>query len=190
LAPYVDFYKVASYELLWDELLAACAQTGKPVTLSTGMANLDEIAHAVTTLRNYGASDITLLHCVSAYPTPMEECNLSVIETLRNRFKVKVGWSDHSVSPAVISRAVHHWNASAIEFHLDLDGTGAEFKSGHCWLPDAIEPVINSCKNLELIDGKPTAGLSPSEQADRNWRADPSDGLRPLIHIRKAFSIE
>src|ERR1700754_2742853 len=68
LAPFVDFYKIASYELLVSDLLKACARTGKPVVLSTGMATTDEIIMAAATLQAAGASDITLLHCVSAYP--------------------------------------------------------------------------------------------------------------------------
>src|SRR5581483_9050923 len=79
LRPYVDFYKIASYELLFAPLLEACARTGKPVVLSTGMATMDEIRQAVHTLSSAGARDITLLHCVSAYPTPPEEANLSAI---------------------------------------------------------------------------------------------------------------
>ena len=70
LEPYVDFYKIASYELLWDELLAACAATDKPVILSTGMATMDEILHATEVLKKNGCADLTLLHCTSAYPTP------------------------------------------------------------------------------------------------------------------------
>ena len=77
LAPFVDFYKIASYELLVSDLLKACARTGKPVVLSTGMATTDEIIMAAATLQAAGASDITLLHCVSAYPTPAAEANLS-----------------------------------------------------------------------------------------------------------------
>src|SRR6202000_3410256 len=70
LEPFVDFYKVASYELLVTDLLSACARTGKPVVLSTGMATMDEIAGAAATLRSAGTRDVTLLHGVSAYPTP------------------------------------------------------------------------------------------------------------------------
>src|SRR6478735_4653311 len=66
LAPFVDFYKVASYELLVGDLLKACARTGKPVVLSTGMATLDEIRAAARALQEAGARDVTLLHCVSA----------------------------------------------------------------------------------------------------------------------------
>ena len=83
LEPYVAFYKIASYELLWDELLAACARTGKPVMLSTGMATIDEIKHAVEVLHQNGCEAPTLLHTVSAYPAPYAEANLAAIETLR-----------------------------------------------------------------------------------------------------------
>src|SRR6202451_1955633 len=84
LRPFVSFYKVASYELLVTDLLRACAQTGKPVVLSTGMATTDEIAGAAATLVAAGATDVTLLHCVSAYPTPAAEANLSAIAAIRD----------------------------------------------------------------------------------------------------------
>src|SRR6185312_2761351 len=122
LEPYADFYKVASYELLWDDLLKACAATGKPVIISTGMAIMAEIKAAVATLEQAGAKDITVLHCVSAYPSPPEQSNLSAIAAIRRETNAKTGWSDHSRSPAVIERAVHHWNAATVELHLDLDG--------------------------------------------------------------------
>lgn len=187
LAPYVDFYKVASYELLWDDLLIACAKTGKPVVISAGMANFDEIDHAISVLKDSGCQDITLLHCVSAYPTPKSDCNLAVVGAFRDRYGVKVGWSDHSVSPTVIRRAVNRWQADCIEFHIDLDEQGAEYAAGHCWLPLQMQPVIAECREAELIDGKSDKLLAPSEASDRDWRADPSDGLRPLKFIRSTF---
>ena len=104
LLPYVDFFKIASYELLWNDLLVACAETNKPVVLSTGMANMKEIESAVTVLTNAGCKDLTLLHCVSGYPAPADECNLKAIETLSNVFDCDVGWSDHSVIPEVRGR--------------------------------------------------------------------------------------
>src|ERR1700733_3333883 len=116
LAPYVDFYKVASYELLVGDLLRACAATGKSVVLSTGMATMTEIVEASRTLKQAGARDITLLHCVSAYPTPIHEANLSAIAAIRDATGLKTGWSDHTRNPAVIERAVHHWCARAVEF--------------------------------------------------------------------------
>ena len=190
LAPYVDFYKVASYELLVTPLLEACARSGKPVVLSTGMATMDEIVRAADTLKRAGAKDITLLHCVSAYPTPAREANLSAIEAIRNATGCKTGWSDHTRRPAVIERAVHHWNAAAVEFHLDLDGDGAEYAAGHCWLPDEIAPVIARIRESAVADGTGFKGPQPSEIADREWRADPSDGMRPLLHVRASYKPE
>jgi len=187
LAPYVSFYKVASYELLVRPLLEACAQTGKPVVLSTGMATLEEIIVAVETLKGAGAKDITLLHCVSAYPTPVAEANLAAIASLRNATGCKVGWSDHTRRPSVIERAVHHWQAAAVEFHLDLDGRGAEYASGHCWLPGEIAPVIARIHESFAADGTGFKEPQPSERDDRAWRADPSDGMRPLKSVRAVW---
>jgi N-acetylneuraminate synthase len=187
LRPFVAFYKIASYELLVDDLLRACGRTGKPVVLSTGMATMAEIRHAAQTLRDAGARDVTLLHCVSAYPTPAEEANLSAIEAIREATGYPVGWSDHTRRPAVIERAVHRWDARAIEFHLDLDGEGAEYAAGHCWLPEEIAPVIARIRESFPADGTGFKEPQPSELADRDWRADPSDGMRPLRHIRAAW---
>jgi N-acetylneuraminate synthase len=187
LEPFVDFYKIASYELLVGDLLTACARTGKPVVLSTGMATLEEIQVAACCLQDAGARDITLLHCVSAYPTPAAEANLSAIDTIRAATGLPTGWSDHTRRPAVIERAVHRWGARAVEFHLDLDGQGAEYAAGHCWLPQEISPVIARIRESLIADGAGYKGPQPSERSDREWRADPSDGMRPLKHIRVSY---
>ena len=185
LAPHVDFYKVASYELLWDDLLAACARTGKPVIISTGMANLQEINHAVEVLRNNNCEP-TVLHCTSAYPTPHNEANLAALETIRNSTNCAVGWSDHTVNPGIIHRAINKWDAKVIEFHLDLDGKGDEFESGHCWLPEQIESVIKQVRDGQEGDGNGVKEPIQSEISELLWRADPSDGLRPFKSIRKS----
>jgi len=87
----------------------------------------------------------------------------------------------------VINRAVHHWGAPVVEFHLDLDGQGEEYESGHCWLPDQIGKVIADIKKGFQADGNGIKEPGPSELADRDWRADPSDGLRPMKKIRSAW---
>ena len=74
-----------------------------------------------------------------------------------------------------------------MEFHLDLDGEGSEFVSGHCWLPDKMREVIQNVKLGFGSDGDGTKVPCSSEIADRLWRADPTDGLRPLISQRKTF---
>lgn len=187
LLPFVDFYKIASYELMWDDLLKACAGTGKPVVLSTGMATLPEVKHACSVLRSAGCRDLTLLHCVSAYPTKPEDCNLATIATLRESCQCPVGWSDHSVDPGVIFRAIHRWGATMVEFHLDLEGQGAEFSAGHCWLPQAMRQVVAAVRTGILAEGDGLIGPVPSEMKEREWRADPEDGLRPLRATRKGL---
>lgn len=187
LEPYVDFYKIASYELLWDDLIIECAKTGKDLVLSTGMATIDEIEHAVEVFKQNSSANLTLLHAISGYPTPVNEANVKAIETLRNKFNCEVGLSDHSVSPSVITRAIFKWDASMIEFHLDLDEKGDEYQSGHCWLPRQIGKTIDFLKDGYLSDGSGEKIPAPSESSDRDWRADPSDGLRPFKKLRKSF---
>ena len=197
LLPFVDFFKIASYELLWLDLFEKCGMTGKPIVFSTGMANLREVENALSCLMKTNTKSITLLHCNSAYPTPIEDSNLEGIVILKNLInkidkkndvKLKVGYSDHTVSEAVVLRAIHKYEASFIEFHIDLDGNGEEFASGHCWLPDEISKVISNARKGFLADGKKIFEPSKSEFPDRDWRADPLDGLRPLQHIRKNFN--
>lgn len=194
LLPYVSFFKIASYELLWKDLMKAVAGTGRPVVLSTGMATMDEIKDAINSLIASGCVDLTLLHCVSSYPAPANECNLAAIGTLRGEFNIQhstsninFGWSDHSVNPGVIYRAVHCWGASMVEFHLDLDGTGEEFGAGHCWLPDHIKEVIKTVEIGFQSDGTGKKTPLHSELPDRDWRADPGDGLRPMSGKRTAL---
>ena len=185
LEPYVDFYKIASYELMWHALSKECAKTKKPLVMSTGMATLSEVDDAVNAVKSIGCVDLTLLSTISGYPTPIMECNLAFIETLRKRYDVKAGWSDHSVNVGVLARAVHAYNASMIEFHLDLDGQGDEFKTGHCWLPDEMASTICLIRDGFQASGSMEKIIGSSEFADRDWRADPADGLRPLKKIRQ-----
>jgi N-acetylneuraminate synthase len=206
LAEYVDFFKVASYELLWHELVDACARSGRPLILSTGMATLDEVAAAMQTARTSGAEP-RLLHCVSGYPTPPAQCNLAAIATLRARFGVSVGWSDHSGSERVVRRAVRRWGAIDVELHIDLDGAGNE-AGEHNWTPDRLHALIGSLTvpgddpaagdkedekekggslgpaNAAALDGDGVKRPMPVELADVPWRADPVDGLRPLRALR------
>jgi len=187
LTPFVDFFKIASYELTWDALIEACAETKKPLVLSTGMATLDEVQHAVAVFQGAGGKNLTLLHCVSGYPVPVESCNLSAINTIRDATGLPVGWSDHSRNPHVVHRAIDRFGASVVEFHLDLDEQGAEYKTGHCWLPHEMAPLIKRQREMTMADGDGFKTPTTAEIDDRPWRADPSDGLRPTLEVREAW---
>ena len=187
VSEFVDFIKIASYELLWSDLIRSAGETGKPVILSTGMANMKEVEAATSVLRSSGCADITVLHCVSEYPAQIENCNLAAIATLRNLLGEKVGWSDHSSNKAVVLAAALRWQSDAIEVHFDLDGHGEEFGPGHCWLPGDISEVILIARESALAKGSGTKRPSEPENAERQWRADPSDGLRPFLQSRRDF---
>jgi N-acetylneuraminate synthase len=113
-------YKIASFELTNLGLIGKAASTGKPVILSTGMASDEEVGRALVATVHNGMANSAVLHCVSAYPCPIEEANLQRIETLRYRYQVPVGLSDHTtgiVAPIVATAL----GACIIEKHLTLD---------------------------------------------------------------------
>jgi len=116
----VDAYKIASGDIIWDGLIRRCANTGKPLVMSTGMASLDEVAHAVACAQSGGAASLALLHCVSAYPVPAGSANLRAIATLSRAFGLPVGLSDHGADEFAVPLAVA-LGASLYERHLVLD---------------------------------------------------------------------
>ena len=188
IEPYVDYIKIASYEILWKDLLIKCAKTKKPIIISTGMANLKEVINAIKILKKNRAKKIIILHCVSNYPAKLDSLNLSAINTLRKKTKLDIGWSDHSANSLVVYKAIEKWKASFVEMHLDLDGKGFEYKkNGHCWLPENTKKLISFIKKDKLIDGNGLKKPDQLELKERNFRADKLDGLRPIKKYRKNF---
>jgi N-acetylneuraminate synthase/N,N'-diacetyllegionaminate synthase len=120
LDKYVPAFKIASFEIVDLELLQYAARKGKPMIISTGMANLGEIEDAINAIKSVGNEGIILLHCNSLYPTPVEVVNLKAIETMRAAFKVPVGFSDHTLGIHIPVAAVA-MGACVIEKHLTLD---------------------------------------------------------------------
>jgi N,N'-diacetyllegionaminate synthase len=116
----VEAYKVGSGDLTNHPLLQAIARRSRPVLLSTGMSDLEEVCDALTAIRSAGAESVALLHCVSSYPAPSAVCNLRAMDTLRDRTGVPVGWSDHTEGIEVALAAVAR-GACILEKHLTLD---------------------------------------------------------------------
>ena len=113
-------YKVASFEITDLLLIKKISQTKKPIIISTGMASMEEIELAYRTAKNYGAKDITLLYCVSNYPSKNTDFNLNNIKILKNKFKCRVGLSDHSKDNRVAIAAIAV-GAEMVEKHIALD---------------------------------------------------------------------
>jgi len=116
----VEFYKIASMDITNIPLLKYVSKTKKPIILSTGMALLSEISEAIEFLRNHGTKDIILLHCISKYPTPIEETNLININYLKNTFSLPTGFSDHTIG-YIAPLTAGIMGACMIEKHFTID---------------------------------------------------------------------
>jgi len=168
----IDFVKISSFDILRHDLIDACLKLDKPIMISTGLATENDI---VKLLSQYTKQDLTLMYCVSDYPTQLESLYMKNISKFKNC--AKTGYSDHSVLPSAIYSAVLLNNAEYIETHVDIDGEGFEYDVGHCWLIDEIKPVIKNC--LDAFQINEHGGYISTEQLSK--RADPVDGLRPII---------
>ena len=115
-------FKVASFELTDLPLMRYIASKKKPILISTGMGSLEEIEEAVSTIKECNNQDILLFHCISSYPAPTNESNLSNLKFLKNQFSVEVGLSDHTLNNVAAITAVG-MGAVAVEKHFKLDDT-------------------------------------------------------------------
>jgi N-acetylneuraminate synthase len=162
-------YKIASFELVDLALIARAARTGRPLVLSTGMANLSEIAEAIGTARDAGCRQILLLRCVSGYPTPVEESNLRTIGDLGARFHLPVGLSDHTLGIAVPIAAVA-LGAVAIEKHLTLDRREGGVDAAFSLEPQELAALVKSVRDAWAALGGVSYARAPSEAASVIFR--------------------
>lgn len=162
----LQMFKVPSGELTNFPYLKAVAQTGKPIILSTGMADITEIEQALAVLERFGAnrSKITILHCNTEYPTPMIDVNLKAMLAIGAEFGVKVGYSDHTLGIEVPIAAVA-LGAVVIEKHftLDRDLPGPDHKAS--LEPGELKAMVNAIRNIEqAIGGDGIKVATPSER--------------------------
>ncbi|QBK30795.1 pseudaminic acid synthase [Roseitalea porphyridii] len=162
-------YKIASFEAIDLPLIRYVAQTGKPMIISSGMANADEIQDAVATAREAGCDSIVVLQCVSGYPAPAEEYNLRTIADMKDRFGVLVGLSDHTIDnvAAVTSIGV---GACVIEKHVTLDRNGGGPDDSFSLEPDELRALVRDANIAWKAMGSASYGQSPSEKGNAQFR--------------------
>ena len=162
-------YKIASFELLDLRLIARAASTGKPVIMSTGMATVDEIDEAVDAARSAGAGGVVLLRCNSAYPAPPAEMDLAAIPEMIRRWRVPVGFSDHTIgsTAAIAATAL---GAAAVEKHLIGDRAEGGPDSSFSAIPDELARVVDDVRVAAAARGRVRFGPSPSEEPSLAFR--------------------
>lgn len=162
----MPIYKIPSGEITNLPYLMKIAQTGKPVIISTGMSDLEEIGLALEVLRENGAGTITVLHCNTQYPTPLEDANLKAMLTLKEHFGLAVGYSDHTLGIEV-SLAAIALGAKVIEKHFTLDKNmeGPDHKSSLD--PQELQVLVTSIRNIEVALGDGIKRVTKSEHPNQ-----------------------
>ena len=165
----VPCYKIASFELVDILLIRKVASTGKPIIMSTGMANLAEIDEAVQAAREAGCKELALLKCTSAYPAPPEEINLKTIPHLAEAFNVVVGLSDHTLGIAVPVAAVA-LGAKIIEKHFTLSRSVPGPDSAFSLEPHEFKAMVEAVRTVEKALGEVNYKVTEKETASRVFR--------------------
>ena len=162
-------YKVASFEAIDLPLIKYVASTGKPVIISTGMADAEEIGEAVEAAREGGCRELAILHCVSGYPAPAEDYNLRTIADMQERFSVPVGLSDHTLNTATSIASVA-LGSCIIEKHVTLDRSGGGPDDSFSLEFEELKALCNGVKIAWEALGDVDYGRKTSEQGNVKFR--------------------
>jgi pseudaminic acid synthase len=162
-------YKIASFEAIDLPLIKYVAKRGKPMIISTGMANLGEIQEAVETAQDNGAGGLALLHCTSAYPAPIDQANVRIVPHLGTAFGVVSGLSDHAPgSAACVASTV--LGGSIIEKHFTLARADGGPDAAFSLEPDEFKSLVEDCKSAWASLGSVGYSVSEAERANTRFR--------------------
>lgn len=162
-------YKIASFEAVDLPLIRYVAGTGKPMIISTGMADADEIAEAIAAARDGGCRDLAILHCVSGYPAPASDYNLRTIPDMIGRFGVVTGLSDHTLDNTTAIAAVA-LGAAIIEKHFTLDRNGGGPDDSFSLEPRDLEHLCSAARTCWQALGAVDYGRKSSEIGNVQFR--------------------
>lgn len=162
----VPCFKISSGDLTNLPFLAHVARKGKPILLSTGMSDLDEVTAAVEAIFSAGNKEIILLHCVTEYPAPFRDINLTAMDTLSNRFQLPVGYSDHTAGIEIALAAAAR-GAKVIEKHFTLNKnlTGPDHRASLA--PGELREMVRCIRNIETSLGDGIKRPAASEFANK-----------------------
>jgi N,N'-diacetyllegionaminate synthase len=163
----LDIWKIPSGEITNFPYLKKIAELKQEIIMSTGMANLSEIEKALDLLKENGAEDITVLHCNTEYPTPIEDVNLKAMLTIKEAFKVDIGYSDHTKGVEVPTASVA-LGAKVIEKHFTLDNSmeGPDHRAS--LEPEELKNMVDSIRNVENALGDGIKKPSKSEAKNKD----------------------
>ena len=162
-------YKIASFELVDLPLIARVAKTGKPMIMSSGMANKQDIQEAVDCARENGCEELVVLHCVSGYPAPADEYNLKTIADISERYGVLSGLSDHTIDNATAVAAVA-LGACVIEKHVTMDRDGGGADDSFSLEPKEFAQLCKDCKTAWQSLGKVNYERTAAEKVNTKFR--------------------
>lgn len=162
-------YKIASFEAVDIPLIRYVAGTGKPMIISTGMADQAEIAEAIAAARDGGCGELAILHCVSGYPAPAADYNLRTIPDMASRFGLVTGISDHTLSSSTAIAAVA-LGAAIVEKHVTLDREGGGFDDSFSLEPQDLAQLCRDLSTAWKALGRVDYRLQSSEQSNANYR--------------------
>jgi pseudaminic acid synthase len=162
-------YKIASFEVVDLPLIRYVAQTGKPMIISTGMANADEIQEAVEAAKEGGCKELAILHCVSGYPAPAEDYNLATLTDMQQRFGLTTGLSDHTIDNTIAIASVA-LGASIIEKHVTLNRNGGGPDDSFSLESKELKELCIGVRITWESLGKVDYGRKSSEQGNVKFR--------------------